>query len=342
MDYIMLDDISNYFNNNPVIGILLVVIIIGAILYFYNNYCPFKEGFDPSTINSSQQNNLNTDNEFNKQYVGQTKILNFKTKIDGKEYYLANIKLSQCQSKDTLDCSDVGIVLIDAEDIQTQIRDYTKDLATAQAICQSTKTITCQSNLPPNATAEQKEKCNLPDISCAQKRFFNHDFTVVEIKDITSDKPVRRRYVLRGTAVPAKNGDSFPAMLNQHLYDEKGIPSLCGDLYTGPETQYTDIVVVENVKQNDGGIIGGMGSNLKIKLRFNTKILIISKDSNGNPTYTPIIDSKGKPTVKSTYVGYCSNNYCKLENGKTYKRVCLVDDPLNPNVLEFEPIIVSI
>lgn len=334
----MLNSISNYFDNNFITGIIIIIFIFVLLFYFNNYKCPSEK----ETFNQCSKNN---DDEFYKQYVGPTKIINFKTKIDNKEYYLVNVKLEECKSHGDVDCTNIAIILMDKDEIDEMVTDYIKELKTTQAICQSTKTIKCESKLPINATNIEKEKCKDIDPSCIEKRFFKHDFIVTEVTDIKGDQPEARKYLLKGMYVSENNNFKTPTLLNQHVYNNFGTPFLCGDKYdygsSNFPNNYGEVVVIENIKQHDGGIIGGLGSNLKVKLRFTTNIVIVTTESDGKKVYTPVFSDGIHPSTKNTYVGYCKSDVCTLSNGKNYKRVCLYDDSSHTNVLEFEPIIVS-
>ena len=63
------------------------------------------------------------------------------------------------------------------------------------------------------------------------------------------------------------------------------------------------------------------------------------KNTNGNTTLTALNDCSGKPVYIPSYVGRCKSEKSCL--GKTeFIRVCMYEDGLDPNVLEFEPVIV--
>jgi hypothetical protein len=372
----MLERISKFLNDNPLVGIIIVILIVIIILYYtpliLNNKChapnintnehmvpvvnpvvnPDRHVEPVHIINKNPPMcNVNTDNEFSAEFVGIAKTINFKCTHDGVDYYLANMKTTDCTNTNTnnIECGNVVAILIPANDIKDLLSLYLKNIRVLKDKCNSNNKIDCLSIISDPNDENAKRACDKLYPVCENNRFFIHDFNVIKTNkpnaDIDAVNSVRTKYIITGTAVPGIEGTIYPTLLNQQLYHDKNINLLCGDYYNygtpSIPKEYAEIVVVEKDVTNTGGIIGGPLNAISIKLRFNTKIQAESKDATGKITYTPLMDNKGNPQLKQTYIGICtSNKTCKLSNGKNYPRVCLYDDILDTNVLQFTPILV--
>jgi hypothetical protein len=246
---------------------------------------------------------------FTNNFAGNDKLVNFKCKVKDNEYYLVNVKVSDCKNLDTLpsECSDSIFILMDAKDVNEKLTNYQKTINNESELC------------------EVKKKQDKSGIDCTPKRMFIHDFIVLPVLD----KP--NKFYIKGTAEPRKGGNSYPTTLNSFLYNEFGKNTLCGDdniatLY--PKKQhYIEISVSE--KQ----------INL-INMKFDTQNFIEGKDKTGKPVPVPLYDSEGNPKLRSSYVGICPDKKCTYD-GKDYFRVCLYNDQTSINVLDFEPILVK-
>ena len=350
----MFNDISKFFDNNLLYGIIIIICLCIILLYIINNksHCPIKNEHMTSSIQQPLPKCTNSpDIKFNASYVGANKLINFKTTMGGKEYYLANVKMSECYPndqtdpsklkdlKDADDCNHVAMVLIEKSEIENMMQTYNKNLAIAKDTCNSSKKITCEHNLSHTPTPQDIQKCNIPDPSCNQHRKFIHDFNVIELIDSNFASPMRK-YIVKGTAVPNVNDNAYPTMLNQSLFDEHNVNFLCGDTYNyghpNLSKDHAELMIIERDILNNGGIIHGTGNEIRIKLRFNTRDQLISQDKDGKKILTPIMDSDGKVKKIGSYVGVCQN---QQKTCKSYHRVCLYTDIINPNVLEFEPIL---
>lgn len=356
----MLEETSRFLNNYPLIGIIIVIFIVFVIIYYtkQQNCANNKEHLIPNVSTQS----INTDSVFHNTYVGKTKKVNFKCKYDGIEYYLASIKASDCSNVKTTvnnpDCGTAVIILIPVDDMKDLMKSYMSKLKLETEKCNSDKKIEClyalenSENKDNTNIDEAKKECEKPSPLCDHKRFYIHDFNVIQVTSTTPDPNngkeslERRKYIIRGTGAPLIEGSTYPTILNQYLYHDKSINLLCGDDYnygaTPSEKEYAELVVIEKENTNTGGIIGGSSNNIKVKLRFNTKVQIVSTNKEGKTVYVPLFDDRGKVRTKQSYVGICPNNKtCKLINGKSYPRACLYDDILDINVLEFDPILVT-
>jgi hypothetical protein len=218
--------------------------------------------------------------------------------------------------------------------------------------CLTTPKIGGQANtrLPENSSEEAIKKCDKIYNNCDINKSYYHDFKVLAVNKSNSDiGNTRRTYVITGNSkVDPLNATRTETLLNQKLYYDKGINLLCGDTfnYINPDKyhnkDFAELVIIENVSDANSGIIGGPKNNPKIKIRFNTQDIGISKDKDGKEVYTPVKDINGNIKMKYSYVGICdTSKTCGLNNNKSYPRVCLYDDMFDLKVLEFEPVLVN-
>lgn len=341
----MLDKIANYFNNNPIVAILLVLLVLIVIWRLFRGSCGKNEYLDPTiSLNNLPKCDPNTDQEFYKEFVGSTKLVNFKCTYNGKEYYLASVKTTDCsnitpeQLSTTLDCPGVALVLLDKLDIDSQVKQYLIDLENDTKICNFKKNLECTSN------KSEESKCQSEYQECKSQRFFNHDFIVTEIiqQPTVTGIPPRRKYIIRGTAQPLRNGKSHISMLNQHLYEEQGINFLCGDDYAYGSDQsknrYTELHIVEKPKTTQTNILGD-DTNKFVNLIMLTHVFVEGVDPKTNKkTINHLYDQNNTPRLMTSYVSACEGKLCTI-NGRDYVRVCLQGDPLSLSILNFEPVL---
>lgn len=339
----MLENINNFFNDKPILGVILILLLLWVVYYIYSGNFVF-EHMDPVILPKCT---INDDQQFNSQYVVQSKILNFKCTIGGIDYYLACVKMSdytvqppQDTDNPRPDCTQSMLILIPTSEITTMLTQYVSDLNVAERICNSTLKIRCEAD-----NQSDKSSCQDTYPSCKQPRMFIHDFTILDITPEHSDSMTLRKYIVKGTALPTLNGQSSPTMINTFLLGDNGINIVCGDVisYGSPNVpkQYAEIVISEKSTSGNGGIINN-NSTLKVKFRFNALQQLMS-DLNGVKKRTPIVDQcTGEQKTKPVYLGICDQNRTCTKGSNVYPRVCVYDDILNPNVLEFEPYIANI
>lgn len=351
----MINNLSKFFNDNPLISIVILILSIIIFWNIINTYTQSNYFIKEPMTNIQPISNcdINTDTNFNSGFVGENKLINFKCTYNGKEYYLATRNMSECQNRETDDCATSVLVLMDKNKIDFDVSKYLERLKMDYDVCQYTSKLKCinslQSTTPSNVLAE--EACNVKDPSCIQKRQYYHDFNVIELKNTQPDinSPERRSYIIEGTSIPREKNTSFPTLINQSLYYDKKINLMCGDWYNYRDPllnrEYAEVVIVERKVPNNGGIIGGLDSGLRVKIRFMSQELIIST-INGVTQYTPVIekDVHSNEEIKMTahYLGVCKDKTCRSSTGEELIRLCLYPDILDKNVLEFEPILVNI
>lgn len=258
--------------------------------------------------------------------IKNNRKINLKCNIDGVNYYLAQMQLTECDKKMETDCYNNITVLIPETQINSELNKYNKMINENTKICN----ISLQTKHPEKYPLG--ENIN----SCEIDRFYVHDFIVEEV---TSKTDEIRKYLFKGTSIPNLDNSIHPTMLNQHLLNEKAINMLCSDnfAYKGSDKKSNGEVIVHET-------IGVDQTDLKIKLSFNTQSILAQK-INGVNSYKPWpLDN---PQKYVSYVGVCmdkNNMNFKCLNGPTeYKRVCLISvDEINDDnkILEFEPILV--
>lgn len=331
----MTNNIIDFININ--ISYIAIVICLIAIWMIYNEKT--NKNTEYLTIDNISSENFS-------EMVKQGKKLNFKCNIDGINYYLAQLPISECSNKLDFDCFTSTIVLIPEDVINSKLSSYFKTVQSNIDICNATYKIKCLNNLPLNAKQTEVDKCSTKFAKCNVDRFFIHDFNVTYVTGDTDVK--KRKYLFKGTSTPNFDNSTTPTMLNQHLMYNKAIPTLCGDTFAyngSTEKEHAEVIVAERVM--DSGSIIGSNSEIKVKLLFNTQKVVVGKDKKGLPVYMPW--PANNPTKEYTYVGICKDtkniNYICKSGNFSYKRVCLLTQSEvatdDKRVLEFEPIIVN-
>jgi len=331
----MFEQITDYLNENKYIGIIIVLALAIIVLWIYNSCsCLVSESFDQGgqTCSCSPAQ----DETFYTQFVmGNSNLVNFKCTYKGTDYYLANVQLSSCSNQEHIDCTAAVLVLMPVSDVNTQLQQYLTNVQTDTTICNTTNKLKCLGGLTPPVSEEQEEVCMKPSQLCNSPRMFYHDFNVMQANSSSGV----RKYLIKGTAIPERNNVITPTLFNQNLYDGATVKNLmCADTYSYSPTnspEFVEVMVIERLDSSGIASIVGASSQLKIKLKFNTKIYIPSKTG-----FTALNDpTTGNPQTKPTYIGICPDLTCNM-TGSQYPRVCLYDDPFDPNVLEFEPLLV--
>jgi len=294
----------------------------------------------------------------NNELIGVDKpmLVRFKytNPLDGKIYYLSIMPYNKCQqfnglnsvnSNTPLDCTSNILVLIDEDTVNKATEEYIKTMNINQKVCNFRKTITDIENgkrasshlmgqemLPgyPVSTLENlapsgeiptyseelripKDKCYNDYTACNLFRQYSTDFIITK-----RNTDGQTKYTISGvTGGLNSNKNTTQVFLN--ITPSSG--TLCADM-TNPTTKYTQVDLITTKIQNNGNIIGGLEANLKSKIRF--KVAEIGKNS--------II------TETTGYIGNCVNSSCTIGD-KNYPRLCLFSDLLDPNVIDFEPII---
>lgn len=368
----MLEKIIEFFNNNPVVTVIVICVMIFLIWSYTNKYYAKNMEKLASVPSVSPSGNIlppMPSSTFQSLYSTPdgSKMINFKCTINGIDYYLANMDTTQNTSSLQTDCQVSTLVLIPASDIEKDLHTYLNLLDSNSKVCNYDA---CIKQLPPNASSEECPGSKQHG-SCNYDRFYTHDFKVqfIGVADDGSNK-----YLFKGVTNPVVNSicgpgipASQPTLLNQSMFDSPGgygqgikpnplihpLPVVCSDYFPyGNVMKYNNRfgeVYVSETEVNTGGIIG-LTSGISVKLAFSTQVLLNGTDPNTkNPTFIPCPGCK--PNTIYTYLGVCpSANNGKgytftTQNGKTYQRICYI--PANAattagdNILNFQPILVQ-
>lgn len=345
----MIKEITKFFNEKPIFGIILVILLLFTV-YYISQPNTASEHMDQVTQPILPKCTISDDQQFNAQFVKQSRILNFKCTIKGIDYYLACVKMSDYIANNpnkTPDCSQSMLILIPATEIQTMLNDpvngYLAQMKLAEDVCNSTLNLTCKATAQ---TDSAKSECSDTFSDCVLPRFFLHDFNVVDVTPSNADvSTTLRKYVIKGTAIPALNGQSSATMFNTFLINEHGINMVCGDTYSygAPNIpkQYAEVIIIEKTASNTGGVVNA-DPMMTVKIRFNALQQIISTDQNGVTKRTPIVDTcTGEQKVRATYLGVCNSTQTCTRGANSYQRVCVYDDIMDSNVLDFQPFVVN-
>jgi len=305
MEYI--NKVIDFLNENPIMSAIIIIVLLIVVHKLYNH--SKSENFESNCI-------VNHDAEFHSEYTGPTRITNFKCLIDDKPFYLANIPKADCEgSAIEKDCYQNVLILMNAEDIDNNIKLYMEEIEKHKQVCNLKEKLDCET--------KHEKKCDKHNEICDIKRKYIHDFTITEIPQ-SIDKPSQRKYVFKGIAKPFIPGTPERiTSISNNIYETHNVNIACGDVGS-PET--SQLLVIEQYIDNQGGIIGGLDSPIRVKLCFESQVTI-----NGVKVFDGTV-----PRMKKLYLGLCRDKRCKYNN-KEFLRVCLYEDAFDHNVLSFEP-----
>lgn len=299
------------------------------------------------------------------------KLVRFRATINGKNYYLMISPISQCSNlytppnmvhpnpvKNPKDCSTNVVILIDENTAMLYLNDYLNQISDKEKVCNFQQTLsnrratqTIQSSqlfnisnandLMPGQTTphlttemcpemEQYPGCRL--IKQSPIDFIvtlTNPFSVSETEDQQNQQqPIR--YFIQGVSGPLNiDTSNIRYFLNQNFNNDPSVVNtLCADAVSRTDPKIV-VDLVTTKQTNDHNNIIGYDSGLRTRIRFNIIVRPLRLDPITNRAIT-----------QSFYLGVCRNNICTF-NGANYARACLFKNMLDPNVLEFEPIIVQ-
>jgi len=335
----MISEITNFFNKNQVLGIILICVLLFVLYNIIKNNS--SEHMDQINSTILPQCTINTDQHFYTDFVEKSGVLNFKCNHKGVDYYLACVDMNNYTAHNPNkipDCVHSMLILIPATEIETMLENYANQISMIKDKCNSDLKIECKYKNPEQECNDNYDICNFP-------RFFLHDFNVIDVSLPHSDFTKNfRKYIIKGTAIPSLNGISKQTIINTFLLTDNGINVVCGDTtfkYGQKEEQkhYAEVIISERIDENK---TMSEDSKLKIKIRFNTLQQLISKNVNGSIKRTPLIDTcTGEHKTRPVYLGICDSTKTCTNGTNTYPRICVYDDISDPNVLEFTPFIVN-
>lgn len=306
--------------------------------------------------------------DLNKHLLGdRDRLVRFRATINGKNYYLMIAPISQCSNLYTApnlihespiqnpkDCATNVVILIDEDTAMQNLNDYLSNINDKEKVCNFQQNLACSrgtsqstiqsspllldsspqtNNLMPGQTTPHltSETCPEEYQSCKIVKQSPIDFIVYLSNPFTaSEITYHHRYLIQGVSGPLNiDTSNIQYYLNQNANANGQLPVnvLCADIFNNNDAN--TIVELATTKQTtcNNNIIG-YDSGLRTRIRFNLVVSPIQLDPN-----------TGRVVTRPFYLGSCRNNTCTF-NGANYARTCLFSDMLDPNVLEFEPIIV--
>lgn len=344
----MLKNIVEFLDNNPFIGIILILFII--CLIFKNNkqntqilnqeenkagdsasphIVEKTSSHDAMSYPESEQiegmSNIEafsgytnfSSNIFSKNFAStdMSKTVNLKCKINDIEYYLANMDINpELTTRNTnklqKDCSTSSLILVPVAEVNANLATYLKSLSTAKKLCAYTFKTTCLDNLK-NPTPEEESKCDTIPSSCNYNRNFTHDFTVKELPSKDGDCGPKK-YLFFGVRSVPQPGSSAPySMINHELYYSANpypIPIVCGDYYP----------YGAKGQQNEWGEIyvseisepetAIIGVRSGITVKLAFKTQIVLPGKDANGNDMYTPCPSCDPNYKYSYIGYCKDS----------------------------------
>lgn len=342
--------------------IITVILILYFILYFYidnkknflkitigllaflavSKFNSAKEHMDIDLYNKQQlqcsKPSLPRDFQFNKFYVNESNLLNFKCKYQGKEYYLACVKTSECinDKAKPIDCSQYSIILMDESDAHDLLEKYIDDIHTQVNVCNFTEQQKCQVKNKKLISDEESQVCASTFPECRQEKQFITDFNV----ETYEQKDGSLQYNFIGTAEPYLNNKILKTSLNQILVNTQGVDLICGDFGKSNDENTNVLIYEKNINSNKPNIIGNDDGLVNVHIAFKTHLINSTVDPNtGARDISPLKNIKGDSIILIHYLSWTPET-CKYK-GKTYNRLGLHSNVDDPNVLSFTPKIVK-
>lgn len=329
-----------------IICALIVLVLLFVVYRLYSSkYTNDCDSFDntgvmnPALPNSTSLTNVIGVPDFNTSLLGdQNKLVRFKCKINGKTYYLMVTPITSCSNLTNLkgNCFTNTVVLVDENTVLQHIENYLGDVYDQQRVCNFQENLTCNKrmtrssqniglaeSLTPNVYSEV---CPTTFSQCNMIKQYPTDF-IIQKSTVGSGST---QYIITGISGRLGiDNTAAPYLLNQDIQNLNNMPDdlitetvLCAD---GMDSfQFNSIVNLITTKSNNSE----SNNSLRTKIRFNMLANPPQLDPNTN-----------KAITRSFYVGACKNDIC-TENNTNYARICLFKNISDPNVLEFEPIVI--
>lgn len=292
----------------------------------------------------------------NNELIGAEKPLLIRFKcVEGEQvYYLSIIPFNNCEEYDKNnkknDCTTNILILINENTVNTATREYTDIMNVDQKVCNYRKTLIDTSN-GFRSTRPSSEIMNMEELSglnmsntfnnlapsgilptfrddiiinknacyndypeCNLFRQYSTDFIISKHTDVNGVS----KYQISGvTGGLNSNKNSYQIFINKDPMSN----NVCADM-NNVTTKYTQIDLLTTQIPNEGGIIGISTSTLRSKIRFKV---------------TEMVDNIIVTNIG--YVGKCNNSMACTTDGVKYPRLCLLNDILDPRVIEFEPVV---
>ena len=234
------------------------------------------------------------------------------TDPSGARFYMGVSPVSACPNSM---CTTNNLVLISEDAVNRQSAEYSKRVDINGKVCNYRATLTNQmdSEMGEEASANSTGCFNTYP-QCTMNKQFPTDFIISRVP-IGPGVSSNNVFTIQGVNRGINDSDiASPVFVNK----VPGQNAVCADAFNSNNNQFTYVDLITTRKQKEGSIIGGLGSNLRTKIRFR------------------VFEVKSDEQIVSTplYVGKSIDADCG-----TYKRLTLYPDVIDNNVIEFEPIV---
>ena len=321
----MLDKIVEYINQNPIVFIAILTILLFITYSLYRKCGGIEYMTDITTppqmdcCPCPKQDSLSATIE--KKYVGNKKLY-FTVTIDNKDYYLVSIPKSDCSNIDgkTADCTTNILALMEIDDVKNRMDDYAHKFDIEYKKCNFDQRLKCEDINKNNK--DELAKCDKTYSICdkANQKYFVNMFTLDKAK-------VQDQFVLMSnpSAMDSINPDE---RISNSLIGTHNYKYVCTDKTLDSTDIFNNITFLASVIKKEWGIIGGISNTDKYKIRMGRQ----AYDSTTNKLS---FDKNGDPVVTYMYFGVCNDaQTCSIKD-KVIKRLCLYEDIMDKNVLEF-------
>jgi hypothetical protein len=336
----MLHATIEYINRNPLLFILIILILVLIVWNLFENKCTLNETMAassevaptvvPATPATPAMPKVSVAESPVKQeccpcpatsvldkYVNNNTLVNFHTKINNVDYFLTAMPNLNCDGfkKSWEECNNNVVALVPASVINNYLANYKTSLNDEMQKCNFNAKLQCSHK---TSSAEADKLCNKEYPECKRMRHFICDFLISEVPATGSASTTPKTYKLLSFPLAMSNVNSPSYLVNQ-IGGATSNTALCADTLPTVNNFIASLNILE-------------GSAGKFKLRFNRQIQV------GKSLLYDTADNS--PKLKFVYVGKCATQTCKYDNNQL-TRVCLLDDPVDPNVLEFDIQVVS-
>jgi hypothetical protein len=342
----MIKAIIENINQYPYIAIITLLILTIICVHMYNfdhktflKYKKQEETFESVSISKPEANCGCGPNSFDPlqifepKFVGINKKIKFKCVVDGKEYYLVSMSIASsptCNGKANDQCKTNFLALMDTKTMEKNEKEYNANMNDKIATCEFSEKLKCKRQSEVKSEAEESnEKSNNKCVAeslekCTYPKRFNNEFSIYRSPNTDTKNP---EFLIAGTGVPFNDSKAQLHLLNQYASVVLFNDAVCMDL-NDINDMPTKVSLVFTEQKHVGGIHGGDNKKISFKIKFNTPQF---KDKK------PIMENE-KQSIKARYIGLCKDQSCKTAESE-YKKVCLLENAIDSNVLEFQAIL---
>ena len=361
----MFNNIIAYVQRNNNLLLVVVLLFILAVLYFFlmrrqEHYTTLSE-IDQLPVSIGGLNNLGITNPAAPGYVnsekclcsnkfdpnllllsGHNKYVRFRCIINGKRYYLMIAPIASCSNirASATECAQNILILADETTALSGIEQYKQTMINKQKTCNFQQNLLCSSAQPETASGKCSESYSLCDLP----RQTPIDFSLTLATPLHSTcvcGNLINKYTIAG--VNGYLGATTTAVTKNLLNINTRLPItitsmtsvICSDVYSPINNSQVLVDLITTTREVIDDTARSSEAQkytniLKTRIRFTTQTSPLA-------TTDP---ATLLPVTRMFYLGSCKNNICTT-NGQNYMRACLLYDILDPNVLEFEPVVVQ-